>query len=167
MSRASKLRPELMPTTGANLTARKKTSAKAKRGGRPRKDLSKKDLDRVAHLASLGVCQRDIARVLAAGIAERTLREKIATMPEVSAAYARGRTQRLEKGMRRAWNMAMGEGPCRGMPRSEQAKMLRWVLERQFGMTAVVADKVEPTHRSQIRVTEIREHYSVYPEEDE
>jgi hypothetical protein len=146
------------------LSARKKTSAKVKRGGRPRKDLSKKDLDRVAHLASLGVCQRDIVPVLSAGVAERTLRDKIATMPEVSAAYARGRAQRLEKGMRRAWNMAMGEGPCRGMPRNEQAKMLRWVLERQFGMTAAAAPRSGPDV-SPIRITEVRYHYAA--EDDE
>ena len=50
-----------------------------KRGGRPRKDLGKEDLERVEHLASLGVAQRDITPVLTAGIAERTLRDKIAT----------------------------------------------------------------------------------------
>ena len=50
-----------------------------KRGGRPRKDLGKEDLDRVEQLASRGVAQRDIVPVLTAGIAERTLRDKIAT----------------------------------------------------------------------------------------
>ena len=38
------------------------------------------------------------------------------------------------------------------------------MLGRYFSL---FTDKVEHTHRSQIRVTEIREHYSVYPEEDE
>ena len=39
---------------------RKLLKAEQKRGGRPRKDLGKGDLDRVEHLASLGVAQKDI-----------------------------------------------------------------------------------------------------------
>jgi hypothetical protein len=140
---------------------------KAKRGGRPRKDLGKKDLDRVERLASVGLCQKDIAAVLTAGIAERTLRDKIATMPEVSAAYARGRGRQLEKGARRAWNMAMGEGPCRDMPRSEQAKMLRWVLDRQFGMTTGQATPLADTGGGQIRIREVVYHYPAEDGEDE
>ena len=98
--------------------------------------------------------------MLTAGIAERTLRDKIATMPEVSAAYARGRSKQLEKAVGRAWNMAMGEGPCSDMPRSEQAKMLRWLLERQFGMTAQQDVRLSGAGDGQIKITEVVFDYS-------
>lgn len=132
--------------------------SREKRGGRPCKDLGRKDLERVEHLASLGVSQKDIVPVLAAGVADRTLRDKIATMPEVSAAYARGRGKQLELAVRRAWNMAMGEGPCSDMPRSEQAKMLRWLLERQFGMTAQQDVRLSTPGDGPIKIVEIRYH---------
>ncbi len=51
--------------------------------------------------------------------------------------------------------MAMGEGPCSDMPRSEQAKMLRWLLERQFGMTAQQDVRLSGSSDGQIRVTEV------------
>ena len=56
--------------------------------------------------------------------------------------------------------MAMGEGPCSDMPRSEQAKMLRWLLERQFGMTAQQEVRLSGSGDGQIKITEVVFDYS-------
>ena len=117
--------------------------------------------------SSVGLSQKDIAAVLTAGIAERTLRDKIATIPEVSAAYARGRAKQLEKALDRAWNMAMGEGPCTDMPRNEQSKMLRWLLECQFGMTGEQATPLSDSGEEQIKITEVRYHYPAEDDDEE
>lgn len=68
------------------------TKLKPKGPGRPKKVLTPEQVEQVEKLAAI-LTQEQIADFL--GIGERTLRQRIADDPEISASYARGRARAI------------------------------------------------------------------------